>query len=106
MSCLLRSWINRFRGDKMEPFVEDELRLLYRLLRVVPQRRQASGHLLDALITYGELSDEFSAQPGGRDVDPHLGWGVPLAQIDRRCVGLFRPGHRPVLSAVVVTGRD
>lgn len=80
--------------------------MLYRLLRVVPQRRQAAAHLLDGLITYGELSEEFAGQPGGRDVHPHLGWSVPLAQIDRRCEGLFRLGHRPVLSAVVVTGRD
>ena len=90
----------------MEPFTEDELRLLYRLLRVVPNRRQAAGHLLDGLITYGELSDEFAAQPSGRWVEPHLGWSLPLAQIDRRCAGLFRPNHRPVLSAVVVSGRD
>jgi hypothetical protein len=90
----------------MELFTEEELCLLYRLLRVVPQRRQASGHLLDGLITYGELSDEFSPQPDGRWVDPHPGWSQPLADIDRRCLGLFRPNHRPVLSAVVVTGRD
>jgi hypothetical protein len=37
-------------------FTEDHLRLLYRLLPVVPHRRRADGHRLDGLIAYLDFS--------------------------------------------------
>jgi hypothetical protein len=73
---------------------EVDLHILYELLRSV-----AIGQ---RLTTYGTLSDQYEQRTGDR-IDPHLGWRFPLAQIDFRCLGLCRPGHRPILSAIVVT---
>jgi len=73
---------------------EVDLHIRYELLRPVAVRRD--------LITYGTLSLQYE-QRTGDPIDPHFGWGVPLAQIDFRCVGLCRLGHRPILSAIVVT---
>jgi hypothetical protein len=77
-------------GEIMEP----DLHILYRLLRPAALRGD--------LITYGTLSQQYE-QLTGDAVDPHFGWRMPLARIDFRCVGLCRPGHRPILSAIVVT---
>ena len=53
-------------------------------------------------IIYTRLSEQYQ-QMTGDWIDPHTGWSWQLAQIDFRCVGLCRPGHRPILSALVIT---
>jgi hypothetical protein len=73
---------------------EVDLHILYELLRPVAVRRD--------LIPYGTLSRQYEQRTGDA-IDPHLGWRLPLAQIDFRCAGLCSRGHRPILSAIVVT---
>jgi hypothetical protein len=74
--------------------VEVDLRVLYGLLRAVAVAR--------GMITYGDLSRRYEQQTGNL-VDPHRGWGLPLADIDRRCMALCHGHHRPILSAIVVS---
>jgi hypothetical protein len=74
--------------------VDVDLHVLYRLLRAVA----AAG----GMITYGDLSGQYEQQTGDW-IDPHRGWGLPLAEIDRRCVGLCQGDHRPIISAIVVS---
>ncbi len=70
-----------------------DLAVLYLLLRAAAVAR--------GLIRFGDLSAQYEHETGDW-VDPHYGWSLALADINRRCVGLFRDNHRPVLSAIVV----
>jgi hypothetical protein len=79
---------------------EAGLRILYRILRLVALRRLNLS--MPWFIGYSELSQQFAQQPGGYWVDPHRGWDEALAEIDRRCFGLFHDDFRPVLSVLVV----
>jgi hypothetical protein len=77
--------------------MEVDLRILYRLLRAVAVRSD--------LIVYTPLSEQYERQTGDW-VDPHLGWRFPLANIAYRCAGLCRPGHQPILPAVVINNPE
>jgi hypothetical protein len=77
--------------------MEVDLNVLYGLLRAVAVRSD--------LIVYTQLSELYEQQTGDW-VDPHLGWRLPLATIARRCAGLCRPRHRPILSAIVINNPE
>jgi hypothetical protein len=77
--------------------MEVDLQILYRLLRAVAIRRD--------LIVYTSLSEQYEQQTGDH-IDPHLGWRFPLANIAYRCAGLSRPGHQPILPAVVINNPE
>lgn len=79
---------------------EDGLRILYRILRAVALRHLNLS--MPGFIGYMELSQQFAQQPSGYWVDYHRGWDEPLAEIDRRCFGLFHGAVRPALSVLVV----
>ena len=73
-----------------------DLRVLYRLLRAVAALGPA-----ERLITYGDLSSRYEQQTGDW-INPHRNGSQPLAEIDRRCVGLCHGEHRPIISTIVV----
>ncbi len=76
-----------------------DLRVLYRILRLVALRLLNLS--MPGFISYTELSEQYLAATGVW-IEPHGGWDDALAEIDRRCVGLFGEGFRPVLSVIVV----
>lgn len=77
--------------------MEVDLHTLYRLLRAVATRSD--------LIVFTQLSEQYEQQTGDW-VDPHLGWRFPLVTIARRCTGLCRLQHRPILSAIVINNPE
>ena len=70
-----------------------DLHVLYRLLRAIALRGDT--------IVYTDLSERYEQQTGDW-VDPHVGWRLPLLDIAYRCAGLCRPGHQPILTALVI----
>ena len=90
----LRGLVGRLRGLEGGRRVEADLHVLYRLLCAVAAAK--------GMITYGDLSAQYEQQTGD-PINPHQGWNLPLAEIDRRCVGLCHGDHRPILSAIVVS---
>jgi len=76
-----------------------DLRILYRILRAIALRLLNLS--MPGFIGYAELSRQYYAA-NGVWIDPHEGWDESLAEIDRRCVVLFRDNFRPVLSVLVV----
>jgi len=74
--------------------------IVYRILRAVARRELNLS--MPGFIGYEELSQQYAQQTEGHQIDYHFGWNEPLAEIDRRCVGLFHEGFRPVLSVLVV----
>lgn len=79
---------------------ETGYRILYRILRLIALRQ--TNLTMPGFIGYRELSEQFERQPGGYWVDPHHGWDEPLAELNRRCFGLFDATVRPALSVLVV----
>jgi len=77
--------------------MEADLHILYLLLR--------DAAVLRDVVIYTPLSTCYQEQTGDW-IDPHLGWRLPLETISLRCFGLFRKGHRPVLSAIVINNPE
>lgn len=76
------------------------LAVVYRILRAVARRELNLS--MPGFIGYLELSRQYAQQTGGTLIDHQHGWDDALADLDRRCVGLFRDEFRPVLSVLVV----
>ncbi|MHB1423075.1 MAG: hypothetical protein ACYC3I_07750 [Gemmataceae bacterium] len=77
-----------------------DLAVVYRILRAVARRELNLS--MPGFIGYKELSQQYAREMDGHEIGYFSGWNEPLAEIDRRCVGLFREGFRPVLSVLVV----
>lgn len=84
-----------FGSTTMHPI----LAVVYRILRAVALRQLNLS--MPGFISYTELSQQYY-QETGVWIEPHDGWDTALADIDRRCVGLFEGDFRPVLSVLVV----
>ena len=80
--------------------MEVNLELLFQILRDIALRELNLS--MPGFIGYRELSQQYAERPGGDWIEPHQGWDESLAEIDRRCVNIFREGFRPVLSVIVV----
>lgn len=77
-----------------------DLAVVYRILRSVARRELNLS--MPGFIGYAELSQQYAQEMGGHQINYHRGWNEPLAEIDRRCIGVFRENFRPVLSVLVV----
>lgn len=77
-----------------------DLAVVYRILRGVARRELNLS--MPGFIGYEELSQQYAQQTDGQWIDYHNGWNCLLAELDRRCFGLFHESFRPILSVLVV----